>query len=89
VPERYDVPSGVGGGTLQAVRYWLFWSSPRGVWDLRLVEDNANTRYRPSGGAAPDLPIHTSTDIYTAVVAPEFGMLRPETVISSIITDPT
>jgi hypothetical protein len=89
VPELYNVPSGTGNAMLPAVRYWLFWSSPRGVWDLRLVEDNAGTRYRPSGAAAPDLPIHTSTDIYTAVVAPEFGTLRPEAVISSITADPT
>jgi hypothetical protein len=88
VPETYDVPDGTGNGTMPAVRYWLFWSSPRGVWDLRLVEDPGGTRYVPGGGA-PDLPIHASTDIFSAVVAPEFGSLRPEMTVSSVTADPT
>jgi rubredoxin len=86
VPESYMVPASDGGGgsaNVPAVRYWLFWASPRGVWDLRLVEDGANTRQ------AGDLPIHPSADIYTAVVAPEYGTLRPEMNLSSVTIDPT
>jgi hypothetical protein len=93
VPETYDVPSGVAGGTMPAARYWLFWSSPRAVWDMRLapppVEDSTNTRYAPGAGGVPDLPVHGSTDIYSAVVAPEFGSLRPEVILSSVTADPT
>lgn len=87
VPEFYDVAA--GANTLQAVRYWLFWSSPRAVYDMRLVQDAAGTRFVPGGGQAEDLPVHPSTDIYSAVVAPEFGGLRPEITPSRITTDPT
>lgn len=89
VPEIYDVPDGTGAGTMPAVRYWLFWSSPRGVWDLRLAEDPAGTRVGPGAGGVPDMPVHISTDIFSAVVAPEFGSLRPEMTVSSVTSDPT
>jgi hypothetical protein len=90
VPESYLVPATDGGAaTVPAVRYWLFWSSPRGVWDLRLVEDAGGTRYQPGGGLPHDLPVHPSADIYTAVVAPEYGTLRPELILSSVTVDPT
>jgi len=89
VPEMYEVPDGGGGGgVMPAVRYWLFWSSPRGVWDMRLAEDPDGTR-APGAGGVPDMPVHTSTDIYSAVVAPEFGSLRPEMTVSSVTSDPT
>jgi len=35
------------------------------------------------------LPVHASSDIYTAVVAPGFGSLAPEMNISSVTSDPT
>jgi len=83
VPEAFNVPAAPSGGaTAPAVRYWLFWSSPRGVYDLRMVEDNG-TR------TAGDLPIHPSSDIYSAVVAPEFGSLVPERTVPTIGTNPT
>jgi len=83
VPEAFDVPATEGAAaSVPAVRYWLFWSSPRGVYDLRMVEDNG-TR------TAGDLPVHPSSDIYSAVVAPEFGSLVPERTVPTIGTNPT
>ena len=80
--------SGSAGG-IAAVRYWLFWSSPRGVYDLRLVEDAAATRFQPGSGQAFDLAVHPSADVYAAVVAPEFGSLMPERALWSVRADPT
>lgn len=83
VPESYSVPVAEGSATLiPAVRYWIFWSSPRGVYDLRLVE-NGGSR------VAGDAPVHPSSDIYSAVVAPEFGQLAPERVAPTVSPDPT
>jgi len=86
VPEAFDVPNAEGADPATngapAVRYWLFWSSPRGVYDLRLVE-NGGTRVEG------DLPIHPSSDIYSAVVAPDFGSLVPERTVPAIVTNPT
>lgn len=83
VPEAFDVPPIEGAAaSVPAVRYWLFWSSPRGVYDLRLVEDNG-TR------VAGDLAVHPSSDIYSAVVAPDFGSLAPERTAPTISPDPT
>ncbi|MEN6404805.1 MAG: hypothetical protein ABFD94_22865, partial [Armatimonadia bacterium] len=44
VPEQFNVPATDPADPavlVPAVRYWLFWSSPRGVWDMRLVENPA------------------------------------------------
>ena len=83
VPESFSVPPTEGAvASVPAVRYWLFWSSPRGVYDLRLVEDNG-TR------VAGDLAVHPSSDIYSAVVAPDFGGLAPERTVPTISPDPT
>jgi len=90
VPESFNVPPTEGAvASIPAVRYWLFWSSPRGVYDLRLVEDAGGTRYKPGAGAAYDLAVHPSSDIYTAVVAPEFGGLVPERVVPTVVPGPT
>jgi hypothetical protein len=90
VPESFLVPNSDGGNpAIPAVRYWLFWSSPRGVYDLRLVEDTNGTRYTPVNGKPYDLAVHPSADIYTAVVAPEFGSLQPERVIPTVNPNPT
>lgn len=83
VPEAFSVPAAEGSSAnIPAVRYWLFWSSPRGVYDLRLVE---NTGSRAAG----DLAIHPSSDIYMAVIAPEFGSLMPERIVPTILPNPT
>lgn len=83
VPEQFSVPATDPADPnvlTPAVRYWLFWSSPRGVWDMRLVENPAGTR-----ATGPyDAPVHPSSDIYTAVVAPEFGSLAPERAIRAV-----
>ncbi|MEN6545392.1 MAG: hypothetical protein ABFE07_05055, partial [Armatimonadia bacterium] len=83
VPEQFNVPATDPADPavlVPAVRYWLFWASPRGVWDMRLVENPAGTR-----ATGPyDAPVHPSTDIYTAVVAPEFGSLAPERPLRAI-----
>lgn len=89
VPESFGVPQTEGNATLiPAVRYWLFWSSPRGVYDLRLVENNG-TRLAPGIGQPRDLAVHPSSDIYTAVVAPEFGSLAPERTVLTVTPDGT
>ncbi len=46
----------------ETVRYWLLWSSPRSTYDLRAPADDGQ---RP----------HQSTDVYLAVVAPEYASL--------------
>lgn len=92
VPEVFDVNMNEGAGgavNAPAVRYWLFWSSPRGVYDLRLVEDTKGTRYTPGAGQPYDPAVHPSSDIYSAVVAPEFGSLAPERTIPALSPDPT
>ncbi|MHB8995800.1 MAG: hypothetical protein ACYC63_11160 [Armatimonadota bacterium] len=89
VPETFGVPETQGDSdTIPAVRYWLFWTSPRGVYDLRLVENNG-TRVSPGGSGVHDPAVHSSSDIYTAVVAPEFGSLAPERTISTISPEGT
>ena len=84
VPESFGVPQTEGdtNNVIPAVRYWLFWSSLRGVYDLRLAE-NGGTR------TAGDLAVHPSSDVYTAVVAPEFGSLAPEREIPTVTPDNT
>lgn len=83
VPESYRVPVAEGSATLiPAVRYWIFWSSPRGVYDLRLVENSASR-------VAGDVSVHPSSDIYSAVVTPEFGQLAPERVAPTVSPDRT
>ena len=89
VPEAFGVPQTPGDtDTIPAVRYWLFWTSPRGVYDLRLVENNG-TRVSPGVSGVHDPAIHSSSDIYTAVVAPEFGGLAPERTVPTVSTDGT
>lgn len=90
VPELYSIPSveGGAGSAITAVRYWLFWASPRGVYDLRLTE-GPKGRVAPYTGTTYDLPVHPSSDIYTAVVAPEFGGLAPERDVDTINNNPT
>jgi len=51
-PEVYTVDD------FETVRYWLTWSSPRGIYDTRAEGD---------GGQR----VHQSSDIYVAVVAPD------------------
>jgi hypothetical protein len=89
VPEEFRVPRVEGADPvtngIPAVRYWLYWASPRGVYDLRLVEDPGGTRYQPTGANPHDLPVHPSSDIYTAVVAPEFGSLVPERAVPTVV----
>ncbi len=60
-PEVYDVP----GTNAQAVRYWLLWSSNRGVYDLREPDQNGQQ-------------VRQSSDVYLAVVAPEHAGLIAE-----------
>lgn len=90
VPESFGVPrtEGDSNNLIPAVRYWLFWSSPRGVYDMRLVENNG-TRLAPAAGQPYDLAVHPSSDIYTAVVAPEFGSLAPERTVLTVTPDGT
>ncbi|MGI5816671.1 MAG: hypothetical protein ACOX9R_01095 [Armatimonadota bacterium] len=60
-PEVYTVDPG-GITPFETVRYWLTWSSPRGVYDLRPA-------------AAGGQRVHQSSDVYLAVVAPEHSSL--------------
>lgn len=52
----------IPGTNAQAVRYWLTWASPRSVFDLRPAADEGQQ-------------VHQSTDVYLAVVAPEYSSL--------------
>ncbi len=61
IPEVYDVDPG-SGDVFTTVRYWLAWSSSRGVYDMR-------------GAAADGQRVHQSPDVYLAVVAPEHSSL--------------
>ncbi|MCD6360251.1 MAG: hypothetical protein J7M38_05240 [Armatimonadetes bacterium] len=72
VPEIYSVPDGLGGsGTVDVVRYWLFWASPRSVYDMReAASDGQNVKQ--------------SSDVYCAVVAPEYGSLLREAEVPHI-----
>jgi len=58
VPEVYAVP----GASFETARYWLVWSSPRPVYDLRAPGSNGQQ-------------VHQSSDVYVAVVAPEYSSL--------------
>jgi hypothetical protein len=65
IPETYVVdPDGSGGSgdEFDTVRYWLVWASPRGVYDTRTAGD---------GGQR----VHQSSDVYLAVVAPDYHSL--------------
>ncbi len=66
IPENYQIPDGTGGtGKCDVVRYWLFWSSPRSTYDVRVVGSDGQRA-------------HQSSDVYCAVVAPEYGSLIRE-----------
>ncbi len=65
VQEVYQVASGVPGTALHAVRYWLFWSSARSVYDLRLPAANGSD-------------IKQSADIYCATFVPDYATLVPQ-----------
>ena len=65
VPEIYSIPDGVGGPGVDVVRYWLLWSSPRASYDVRAdTSDGQNVKQ--------------SSDVYCAVVSPEYGSLIRE-----------
>jgi hypothetical protein len=64
VPEIYTVSNGAGG-RMSAVRYWLVWSSPRAVYDLRLPAANGSV-------------LHQSSDIYLGTVVPQYGQALRE-----------
>lgn len=51
-PEVYELAG------LNTVRYWLTWSSPRSVYDIRPSDDEGQR-------------LHQTTDVYTAVVVPD------------------
>ncbi|MGC9318182.1 MAG: hypothetical protein ACP5KN_09125 [Armatimonadota bacterium] len=52
----------VPGTNFQSVRYWLLWSSARSVFDLRPPDQDGQQ-------------VQQATDVYLAVVAPEYGSL--------------
>lgn len=60
IPEVYETT--VGATTFNSVRFWLVWSSTRGVYDLR-------------SAAAGGQRVHEAADLYLAVVAPEYANL--------------
>ncbi len=59
VPEIYSVSAG-GGNLMPAVRYWLVWSSPRAVYDLRLAGNNGSV-------------LQQSSDVYLGTIVPRYG----------------
>ncbi len=52
----------IPGTNSQTVRYWLVWASGRPVYDLRAADNNGQQ-------------VHQSSDVYLAVVAPEYSSL--------------
>ncbi len=72
-PRRVHTPS---GNIVESARFWLTWSSPRALLDLRPVAN---------GGGA----IRQSSDVYTAVVAPDLASMVAEPLQMSISPDPT
>jgi len=52
----------IAGTNAQTVRYWLAWASGRPVYDLRAANNNGQQ-------------VHQSSDVYLAVVAPEYSSL--------------
>ena len=66
VPEIYSIPDGLGGaGVVDVVRYWLLWSSPRASYDVRVAGSDGQN-------------VKQSSDVYCAVVSPEYGSLIRE-----------
>jgi hypothetical protein len=59
IPEIYSVSAG-GGASMPAVRYWLVWSSPRAIYDLRLAGSNGSV-------------LHQSSDVYLGTIVPRYG----------------
>jgi uncharacterized OB-fold protein len=76
-PEAYRAFYGPGNDDwVPAVRFWLAWTSPRTLLDLRPAA---------SGGGS----LRQSADIYTATVLPELNAAVAEPVLCSISADPT
>ncbi len=67
VEETYTVPSTpvAGAPELAARRYWVFWSSPRPLFDLR-----------PAPPAGPGGGVDQSWDVYYCALVPEFPTLN-------------
>ncbi len=63
--EVYPVASGLPGTAISAVRYWLFWSSSRALYDLRLPVANGSD-------------LKQTADIYCATVVPDYATLVPQ-----------
>ena len=74
VPEYYTYK--VGSNSFNTTRYWLFWSSPRPVYDLRAAASNGEA-------------IHQSSDAYSAVVVPQIDNLTREIEAGSVKNSPT
>jgi len=74
VPEYYTYK--VGSNSFNTTRYWLFWSSPRPVYDLRAAGNNGEA-------------IHQSSDAYSAVVVPQIDNLTREIEAGSVNNSPT
>ncbi|MBC7286618.1 MAG: zinc ribbon domain-containing protein [Armatimonadetes bacterium] len=72
-PANVTAPS---GQTMEVPRFWLVWSSPRALLDLRSAA---------SGGGA----LRQTSDIFTAVVVPDVNSAVAELPQSTIPTDPT
>lgn len=73
-PERYTLT--VGGNPVPAIKFWLTWTSPRALLDLRPVAN---------GGGG----IRQSADVYVATVIPDLNSAVAEPVRSSISGEPT
>jgi hypothetical protein len=80
-PEIYSVPNG-SGGSIGAIRYWLFWTGLGSVYDLRVL-DSGSTR------VDGDPLVMQSADVYSAVVSPDAGPVIRERPLSTVSFDPT
>jgi len=73
-PERYTLS--IGGTNVPAIKFWLAWTSPRALLDLRTVAN---------GGGG----IRQSADVYLATVVPELNNAVAEPVSVPFTADPT
>lgn len=90
----YELPDGSTAST-DVVRYWLFWTSLGTVYDMRLLNvTNPDTTPNAVGNrqiinGQPEPIFMQSADVYTTVIAPEFGPTMRERHTPVVTFDPT
>lgn len=91
-PEVYTINNreDQSGATINAVRYWLFWTGLGTVYDMRLLNATTADTTPDASPRAGGTPIfYQSADVYTAVVSPNAGPVVRERQVSTVPFDPT